>query len=308
MIRKRILYAASILFIVLGLSLSTQTLVLARQTDTVQLTAPNAELQLIASGFRYTEGPAWGPDNCLYFTDRSSGRIIRWSPESGVTDFRIDPGGANGLAFTADGSLIACESTSRRVIAIAPGGAETVIADSYEGKKLNSPNDAWVDSRGGIYFSDHSMRSKEILEQKGDHIYYITPGKDRIIRVTNDLEYPNGMITNPSGDRLYVTDSGANKTYVYTVNPDGTLRDKKIFADEGYDGLSMDVNGNVYITPQESWVSVYDADGNRISEIAAPSRPANVCFGGSDLRTLFMTCGRAVYAIEMNVQGFSGNE
>ena len=265
--------------------------------------APEAALVKLADGFRYTEGPAWGPDGKLYFTDRSSSRIITWSPEEGISDFRVDPDGANGLFFTSKGDLIVCESGARRVVSIARDGKETVLADAYEGKKLNSPNDACCDAKGGIYFSDHSMRSKEPLEQTGDHIYYITPDRSNIIRVTHDLKYPNGVIINPGGDRLYVTDSGANETYVYTINPDGTLRDKHVFAHEGFDGLAMDERGNVYITPSENVVSVYDPSGTRIDEIATPSRPSNLCFGGEDKRTLFITAGNTVYSIKMQVKG-----
>ncbi|MFC1537965.1 SMP-30/gluconolactonase/LRE family protein [Candidatus Latescibacterota bacterium] len=275
----------------------------AEEKNNPLITAPGAQLTKIADGFRYTEGPAWSPDGNLYFTDRSSSRILKWSQEKGLSDFRIDPGGANGLVFTDSGDMIVCETTARRVISIAPDGTETVLAESYNDKKLNAPNDAWVDANGGIYFSDHSMRSKEVLEQDGDHIYYITPDRTDIIKVTDDLAYPNGVILNPGGDRLYVTDSGAQKTYVYTVNPDGTLRDKKVFADEGYDGLAMDVEGNVYITPMTNTVSIYDSGGSRIGEIPTPSRPSNICFGGKDMRTLFLTCGSTVYSIEMSIKG-----
>jgi gluconolactonase len=296
-------YPAQLLTVALCLVLTVSN-PFAEENENTQITAPGARLIKIAEGFRYTEGPAWGPDGNLYFTDKSSSRILKWSPENGVSDFRIDPGGANGLIFNDSGDMIVCESASRRVITIAPDGSETVLADSYEGGKLNSPNDACVDSNGGIYFSDHSMRSKEILEQKGDHIYYISPDRSRIIKVTGDLQYPNGVILNPVGDKLYVTDSGAKKTYVYTVNPDGTLKDKKVFADEGYDGLAMDVNGNVYITPITDMVSVYDPGGRRIGEIPTPSRPANICFGGIGMKTLFLTCGSTVYSIEMSIMGF----
>jgi gluconolactonase len=153
--------------------------------------------------------------------------------------------GANGLVFNGSGELISCESGARRVVSINWDGVETVLADSYGGKKLNSPNDACVDEKGGIYFSDHSMRSKEILEQDRDNIYYITPDRSKIIKVTDDLQYLNGVIISPGGDRIYVTDSGANKTYIYSVNSDGTLKDKKIFADEGYDGVAIDEKGNL---------------------------------------------------------------
>ena len=267
------------------------------------IVAPGAKLTKVAEGFRYTEGPAWGPDGRLYFTDLSSSRIIAWSPEEGATDFRIDPDGSCGLVFTRSGELISCENRARRVVAISQDGTETVLADSYGGKKLNAPNDAWVDTKGGIYFSDHSMRSKEVLEQDRDYLYYITPDRSNIYQLTDDLEYPNGLITSPKDDKLYVTDSGANKTYVYTVNPDGTLRDKKVFAEEGYDGVSMDENGNIYITPRASYVSVYSPDGTRIDQIPTPARPSNVCFGGKDKRTLFITVGNSVYSIAVQAKG-----
>ncbi len=277
--------------------------VIASSAAGEEIVAKDAMLITVAEGFRYTEGPAWGPDGRLYFTDRASSRILAWSPERGVSDFRVDPGGANGLVFTRSGELIACETGARRVVAISRDGVETVLADSFDGKKLNAPNDAWVDSKGGIYFTDHSMRSKEILEQERDNVYYITPDRSKVLRVTDDLQYPNGVITSPKGDRLYVTDSGANRTYVYTVNPDGTLRDKKTFAEEGYDGLAVDVKGNIYITPQESFVAVYNSAGKRIGEIPTPARPSNVCFGGQEKRTLFITAGGSVYRVEVRNTG-----
>ncbi len=265
--------------------------------------SPGAVLMKVADGFRYTEGPAWSPDGKLYFTDRSTSQIMAWSPTEGLTVFRVDPDGANGLAFTASGDLISCETGARRVVSISKDGVETVLADSYGGKKLNAPNDAWVDARGGIYFSDHSMRSKEVLEQERDNVYYLTPDRSNLVAVTNDLQYPNGIVINPDGTRLYVTDSGANKTYVYTVNQDGSLKDKAVFVDEGYDGLAIDERGNVYITPQAPYVSVYDPAGARIDEIPIPTRPANICFGGEDMRTMFITAGNTVYSIGLLYKG-----
>lgn len=265
--------------------------------------APGAELTKIADGFHYTEGPAWGPDGKLYFTDLSSSRILAWSPDEGVVDFRVDQDGSCGLIFTRYGDLISCENRARRVVSISRDGEETVLADSYGGKKLNAPNDVWVDAKGGIYFTDHSKWSKEVLEQDRDHIYYISPDRSKILQLTDDLQFPNGVLTNPAGDRLYVTDSGANKTYLYTVNPDGSLKDKKIFAEEGYDGMSIDEKGNIYITPQDKFVSVYSPDGQRIDRIPTPSRPSNVCFGGKEMRTLFITVSGSVYSISMKYKG-----
>ena len=139
------MFISAVVFFMAG-SADTQT------GSTRRMVAPGAELVKVADGFRYTEGPAWSPDGKLYFTDRSSSRIVMWSPEGGISDFRIDPDGANGLVFTKSGDLISCESGARRVVSITRDGTETVIADSYEGRKLNSPNDAWVDGKEAYIF------------------------------------------------------------------------------------------------------------------------------------------------------------
>jgi len=161
----------------------------------------------------------------------------------------------------------------------------------------------WVDPKGGIYFTDPRFAPlKEKVEQDGYHVYYIPPGTTTIIRAADDLSRPNGIIGSPDGRLVYVTDTPDDKTYVYTVREDCTLSDKKVFANEGYDGMTVDVEGNVYITMQKS-IEVYSPDGKKIDSISVPDKPTNVCFGGKDRKTLFITTRVSLYSLRMRVRG-----
>jgi len=186
-------------------------------------------------------------------------------------------------------------------VSISPKGDVTVLADKYEGKKFNSPNDLWIDSKGGVYFSDPRYGNREGMEQDGEHVYYLTPDRGQVIRVTSDLVRPNGVIGTPNGRRLYIADHGASKTYVYTVNKDGTLADKQEFAPEGSDGMTIDAQGNVYLTTKV--VAVYSRKGEKAQEIQVPESPANVTFGGPDNQTLFITARTSLYSVPMRVKG-----
>jgi len=187
------------------------------------------------------------------------------------------------------------------VTAIAPDGTVTVLADSYGGKKLNSPNDLWVDPQGGVYFSDPRYGSQEGLEQDGFHVYYLPPGGKSLRRVIGDLVKPNGVVGTTDGKRLYVADAGDGKTYVYGIQADGSLADRKLIAPVGSDGMTLDEQGNLYLA--RNAVHVYSPDGKKLTEIEAPEAPSNVCFGGADRRTLFITARKGFYAIRMNVCG-----
>ena len=269
--------------------------------EALALVAPGVRIERIARGFAFVEGPAADAEGGLYFTDIPNNRIHRWTPEDGVTTFRADSGGANGLRFDADGALIACEMGNRRITATSPEGAVRVLAERYEGGRLNSPNDLWIDPQGGIYFSDPRYGPEDDLEQDGHHVYYLTPDRTDILRVADDLERPNGIIGSPDGTRLYIADHGGGRTYVYTPAPDGTLGGKRLFVEQGSDGMTMDEAGNVYLTGED--VTVFDPDGDVVGSIAVPEAPANLTFGGPDRTTLFITARTAVYAVEMTVSG-----
>ena len=272
----------------------------ARQREST-LVAPGATIQRIATGFAFLEGPAADPDGNLFFTDIPNERIHRWSPDEGVTVYRSPSGRANGLRFDLDGNLLVCEMGNRRITAVDPTGTLTVVVDRFEGRRFNSPNDLWVDPKGGIYFSDPRYGATDDQEIDGYHVYYISPNRALVLRVTTDLVRPNGIVGTPDGSRLYVADHGGGRTYVYTPNPDGTLGSRRLFVSQGSDGMTLDERGNVYLTGED--VTIYNPDGQPVGSIAVPEPPANLTFGGADGRTLFVTARTSLYAVEMTVAG-----
>ena len=265
------------------------------------LVAPGAEVKKLAGDFKFTEGPAGDAVGDVYFSDIPNNRILKWSLDGKLSTFLENSGGANGLYFDKDGNLLACQGEARRLVSISPAGEITVLADQYNGKKFNSPNDLWIDPKGGVYFTDPRYGNREGMEQDGEHVYYLTPDRKSVLRVISDMVRPNGLIGTPNGRTLYVTDNGAGKTYVYKVNKDGTLTDKQLFAPRGADGMTIDNKGNVYLTTKV--VAVYDTKGQKIEEIPVPEQPANVTFAGKDNSTLFITARTSLYAVDMQVKG-----
>jgi len=264
--------------------------------------APGAKAKKLAGDFLFTEGPAADAAGNVYFTDIPNNRILKWSVQEGnLSTFRENSGGANGLYFDKNGNLLACEGGGRRLVSITPAGEVTALAETYDGKKLNSLNDLWIDPKGGVYFTDPRYGGRDGMEQNGEHVYYLAPGREKTIRVIDDMVRPNGVIGTPNGKRLYVTDHGDGKTFVYSVSKDGTLAGKKLFCSEGSDGMTLDARGNVYLTTDV--VAVYNRKGEKIEEIKIPERPANVTFGGPDNKTLFVTARTSLYAVDMQVKG-----
>jgi len=270
--------------------------------ENASVVAPGTKVEKLAGDFRFTEGPAADAKGNVFFSDIPNNRIHKWSLDGGLTTFRENSGGSNGLYFDKKGNLLACEGGGRRLVSIDPKGRVTVLADKYDNKKFNSLNDLWLDPKGGIYFTDPRYgRKKDDMEQDGEHVYYLTPDRKKIIRVIDDMVRPNGIIGTPDGKTLYVADHGGQKTFVYTVKKDGTLSNKKLFAPEGSDGMTIDNEGNVYLTTKV--VAVYNKKGKKIETIEVPEGPANVCFGGKDKQTLFITARTSLYAVRMRVKG-----
>ncbi len=268
--------------------------------------AEGAKVEKLAGDFAFTEGPAADAQGNIFFSDIPNNRIHKWSLDGKLSTFRENSDGANGLYFDKKGNLLACEGTGRRLVSIDPAGAVTVLADKYEGKRFNSPNDLWIDPKGGVYFTDPRYGNRDGMEQDGEYVYYLAPDRKRLIRVINDLVRPNGVIGTPDGKTLYVADNGDRKTFVYQVSGDGTLAGKKLFAPEGSDGMTIDSEGNVYLTTKV--VAVYDKDGQKIESITVPEQPANVTFGGTDNQTLFITARTSLYAVKMRVKGAGGQQ
>jgi gluconolactonase len=271
------------------------------ETEIHTIVAPGAVVQKLAGGFSFAEGPAEDVDGNIYFTDIPNNRIHKWTTGGGLSTFREESGGANGLFFDNRGHLLACAGGDRRLVSFSMNGEVAVLAEEYQGKKLNSPNDLWPDPKGGIYFTDPRYGNRDGLEQDGECVYYLTPGGDQLMRVISDMVRPNGVIGTPDGRHLYVTDHGDSKTFVYSIQSDGTLSGKNLIAPEGSDGMTLDSEGNLYLT--NTGVSVYGKDGNHLGMISVPERPTNVCFGGKDRTVLFITTPASIYSLQMRVTG-----
>jgi gluconolactonase len=266
------------------------------------LIAPGAVLKKVQSGFKFTEGPTTDSDGNVYFTDVQAERIYKWNCADGMISlYRENTGRANGLLFDAKGRLVVCEMGNGRVALDDMKGNIKVLADSYKGKSI-MPNDLWIDSKGGIYFSDFIMSAESSGTQENYQVYYISPDFKNITRMTEDLVLPNGLIGTPDGKMIYIADIKANKTWQYKINSDGTLTEKKLFCEQGSDGVKLDEKNNLYLTTDKA-VVIYNPTGQKIEEIAVPERFANMTFGGKDRKTLFIAAPTSVYTIEMTVRG-----
>jgi len=269
--------------------------------DTSELVVDGAKVEKLADGFIFTEGPAVDAEGNVFFTDIPNSRIHRWSTDGKLSTFRENTGRANGLFFDRDGNLLCCEGGARQLTSVTPDGKVNVLANDYDGKKLNSPNDLWIDPQGGIYFSDPRYGDMSDLEQDGFHVYYLSPDRKKLMRVVDDMVKPNGVLGTKDGKLLYVADAGDGKTYVYKILGSGQLGERKLIAPVGSDGMRLDEHGNLYLT--RGAVRIYSPSGESIGTIEVPEGPANVVFGGKDRKTLFITARKGFYAIPMKVRG-----
>ena len=265
------------------------------------LVAPGAKPVKLAGGFKFTEGPAVAANGDVYFSDIPNNRIHKWSVADGkLSTFAEETKGANGLFFAEDGSLYACQGDAKRVTAYTADGSDSSsLAKRHDGKKFNKPNDLWIDGKGGVYFSDPNYGNPEHT-QDGEHVYYIPPGGE-VIRVANGFKRPNGLVGTPDDSTLYIADIGDKKIYRYAIQSDGTLKNKKLFCESGSDGMTLDRQGNVYLTAGS--VKVFDPKGGQIANLKFPESPANVVFGGKDRKTLYVTARTGFYSLEMAVSG-----
>lgn len=267
----------------------------------------SGEVKKLAGDMKFTEGPVADGKGKVYYSDIPNNRIMVWDGRENKV-WLENSGGANGLKIDKDGNLVACEGNSRRMTRIGIADQKvTVLADGYEGRKLNSPNDVALDAKGGIYFTDPRYRKAGDDDADKEAVYYIPPGGGKVIRVADDLTRPNGIHIDK--DRIYIADPGAKKTFVYGMNPDGTLKDKKEFAPMGSDGVKADEKGNVYLT----WggkIEIFSPEGRSLGQILMPEvevggkkvreGPANLAFGG---KTLYITARTGFYSVEMKVAG-----
>ncbi|GHT88078.1 gluconolactonase [Bacteroidia bacterium] len=269
--------------------------------------ASGAKVEKLADGFTFTEGPASDKKGNVYFTDQPNNRILKWSTKGELSVFLEDSGRANGLYIDKKDNLFSCSDRDNEIWSIDNSGKHKVLVADFENKKLNGPNDLWVHPQGGIYFTDplyvrdYWKRGSE-MQQKGEYVYYLSPDGKTLTQVETELKKPNGIVGSPDGKRLYVADIGSGKTYVYDILPDGALSGKKLFSAIGSDGMTIDEKGNVYLTG--NGVTIVNPQGEKITHIPVDAGwTANVCFGGKDGKTLFITASQYLYAIRMNVKG-----
>ena len=261
---------------------------------------------LVSSEFLFTEGPAVDAEGNVYFTDQPNDKIMKWSTDGSLSVFMEGTGRSNGLFIDKNGNLIACADLNNQLWMIDKSKNVTVLVKDFEGKKLNGPNDLWIDPQGGIYFTDPFYKrdywnrtEKEIEEE---NVYYLSPDRKKLTIAASGLMQPNGIIGTPDGKKLYIADIKGRKTYSFVIQKGGTLTDKKLFADMGSDGMTVDSKGNVYLTGKG--VTVFNSKGEKIETIAIEAPwTANACFGGKDRKTLFVTASKSVFTVKMKVKG-----
>lgn len=259
-------------------------------------------LEKVASGLQFTEGPVWHPEGFLIFSDIPANRIVKWTAPDKVETFRQPSGNSNGLSFDRQGRLIACEHGNRRVSRTELDGKIAAIAEKYQGKRLNSPNDAVVKSDGSIYFTDPPygiQPDQKELDFNG--VFRISPD-GKLSLLAADFDRPNGLAFSPDEKKLYVADTARGHIRAFDVQPDGALTGGKEFVKvPGPDGMKVDTKGNVYVT--SNGVAVFDPKGKKIGEIMLPERPANCCFGDKDNKTLFVTARTTLFRVRLKVAG-----
>lgn len=278
------------------------------------VTAPGARVERLSREFEFTEGATCDAEGNVYFTDQPNDRIMRWSVDGKLSVFMKPSNRSNGMMFDTKGNLYSCADEKNELWMITPDKKVTVLVKEYRGKLLNAPNDVWVRPDGGLYFTDPWYKrdwwKRGPQEQEVEGVYYLAPRREedepgaprRLARVIDDLKTPNGITGTPDGKTLYVSDLGAQRTYTYDIRPDGSLTNKRLFCEMGSDGMAIDSEGNVYLTGKG--VTVFDKAGRRIDHIDVPEGwSANVCFGGKDRKTLFITASKGLYAVKMRVKG-----
>jgi gluconolactonase len=277
--------------------------------DALSTILETTQAERLATGFVFTEGPLWHPDGFYYFVDVRASMLYRITPGRPHEVVREKTGGGNGTTFDLQGRLILCEGDNRRVVRQGADGRFEVLMDRFEGKRLNRPNDVVCKSDGSIYFTDPGLRVP-LAEREVPHAGVYRVGPNGAVSLVADFEYPNGLAFSPDERLLYVANTRwAQYIHVLELDGDGRALRRRIFADMSSDetdgvpdGMKVDVEGRVYCTgPGGTWV--FAPDGTRLGIIRTPEVPANLAFGGPDLRTLFFTARTSVYTLRAKVPG-----
>jgi gluconolactonase len=287
--------------------LAVAALAVTLSTHAADIIAPGAKLEKLSGAYDFTEGPAADKAGNAYFTDQPNDRIVKWNAKDGTFSDWLKPAGrSNGTYFDKDGNLLTCADEKNELWSISPDKKIKVLVKDFGGKLLNGPNDLWIRPDGGIYFTDplykrDYWKRDAKMQQPGQYVYFIKAGQQAVTLVCTNFVQPNGIIGTPDGKTLYVADIGDRKTYSFEVQPDGSLKNQTLFCKLGSDGMTIDNEGNVYLTGRG--VTVFDKTGKQIEHIdVAEPWTANVTFAGTDHNLLFITASKSVYSIKMRVK------
>lgn len=281
----------------------------SQNTKLQEILDGNSQVEKVAEGFKFTEGPLWHPDGFLLFSDIPADTIYQWKSGEQASVFRRPSGKANGNTFDNQGRLISGEHGNRRVSRMEKNGKVVTIASKYQGKRLNSPNDLAVKSDGSIYFTDPPYGIKSEDEELGFYgVYRLTPD-GKLTLLVKDFVRPNGIAFSPDESKLYVNDSKEGHIRVFNVKSDGTLDNGRIFAEQKDadkkgvpDGMKVDTKGNVYSTgPGGVWV--FSPSGKLLGVIEVPKASTNLAWGDQDYKTLYITANENIYRIRLKVPG-----
>ena len=271
-------------------------------------------VRTLGTGFKFTEGPAWDGVDTLYFSDLPNRTLYRWTADGGVELLRTGAEFSNGIDVDAAGRLVFCEAGSRRIVRRAPDGSEETLADSVTApgggeRPIGPPNDLWIGPDGAVYFTLPRDKRRGKGSDSDETLYGTVCRIDPADGTVRDLDPgdrlvngPNGIVGSADGRRLFLADPPGRACWAYDLAADGALSNRRKIADRASDGLTLDEAGNLYVTGPEG-VLIYSPEGAEIAAVAIPERPANMTFGGSEGRTLFVTARTGLYAVEMNVRG-----
>ncbi len=264
--------------------------------------APGATIQVVSQGYKFLEGPTPDPKGNVYFSDIPNKIIHICSTEGVVTEYMKVPG-CNGLKFDKKGNLWVCgNSEARSIYYITPDKTVVPVITNYKGKKLNGPNDLWIAPKGGVYFTDPAYGyNRTDLELSHENVYYIGSGKKTAVLMDSTFDKPNGIAGLLNGKVLYVADHKGGKTFRYTIGKKGLLTNKTLFCETGSDGMAIDEHGNIYLSMKG--IQVFSPEGKKLETIEVPANPTNICFGGADGKTLYITTPSTLYSIKMQVKG-----
>lgn len=272
------------------------------------LIADGAKVEVLSEGYIFTEGPGVDRDGNVFFTDQPNDRIVKYNAADGSFSDWLKPAGrSNGTRFDHAGNLLTCADEKNELWSISPDKKVTVLVSDFGGKLLNGPNDLWIRPDGNLYFTDplyprDYWKRDKARQQPGEYVYFLDLKSRKVTPVVTDMKQPNGIIGTPDGKVLYISDIAGGKTYSYSVKPDGALADKTLFCELGSDGMTIDAEGNVYLTGHG--VTVFDKTGKKLLNIPIPEPwTGNLTFAGPDRRLLFITASKKVYGIKMHVKG-----